>query len=476
MELRKIGEALWEMPKHDRMKVPAHIVATEKMLPTLQKDKTLWQLKNVASLEGILEKAVLMPDAHQGYGFPIGGVAAFDAEEGIVSPGGIGYDINCGVRLLLTPLRQEDVRGKERELAEEIFRLVPAGVGRSGKLRLSKEELDEVARMGIDWALEKGYAWERDKDHMEEYGRMEGADPSKVSERAKARGRDQLGTLGAGNHFLEIQVVEKLLSPEVAEAFGLEPGQVVVMIHSGSRGYGHQIASDYIKTFMKRSRREGLWLPDPELVYGKLEWSEAQDYLKAMRSAVNFAFVNRQLITYWTREAFAKVFSPSVAEEMPLLYDVAHNIAKFEEHTVYGKKRRVIVHRKGATRAFPAGREEVPVAYRSTGQPVLIPGSMGTASYVLVGLPSSMEVSFGSSCHGAGRQKSRRQAKREHRGEELVRELAEKGIWVRPASFVVAAEEAPDAYKDVDEVVKSVEKAGISRIVARLKPVAVVKG
>ena len=250
MELKQIGEALWEMPKHDRMKVPAHIVATKKMLPSLQKDKTLWQLKNVASLEGILEKAVLMPDAHQGYGFPIGGVAAFDAEEGIVSPGGIGYDINCGVRLLKTPLTVDEVRGKERELAEVIFRLVPAGVGRGGKLKLSKEELDEVAFLGVDWALERGYAWKEDKEHMEEYGRMEGADPSKVSERAKARGRDQLGTLGAGNHFLEIQVVEKVMLPEVAKAFGLSPSQVVVMIHCGSRGYGHQIASDYIKIFM----------------------------------------------------------------------------------------------------------------------------------------------------------------------------------------------------------------------------------
>ncbi len=472
--IEKIGNGLFKMKKHDKMNVDALIVGTQRIVDSLRKDKTLWQLKNVASLPGIVKNAVLMPDAHEGYGFPIGGVAAFDANDGIVSPGGIGYDINCGVRLLLTPLSKEELMDKRNEIVEELFKNIPTGVGEEGKLRLSVDELEEVVSSGIDWAIEKGYAWKEDKERIEEYGRMK-ADASKVSSRAKQRGKGQLGTLGAGNHFLEVQVIEKIFD-ERAGAFGLEKGKVVVMIHTGSRGFGHQIASDYVREFMPIARKLNLYMPDPELVYLPLKHEKAQDYLKAMASAVNFAFVNRQMITYWARESFSRVFGSSVGDEMHLVYDVAHNIAKIEEHEVNGKKRKLIVHRKGATRAFPAGREELPSLYRHVGQPVLIPGSMGTASYVLVGMHKGLNVSFGTTWHGAGRVMSRRAAIRSFRGEVLVKQLKEKGILVKPKTWRVAAEEAPQAYKDVDEVAKSVELAGISRIVARLKPLAVIKG
>lgn len=475
-KIKELDNALWMMEKHDNMKVPALIIATKKALEGLKKDRTLWQLKNVASLPGIVKNAVLMPDAHEGYGFPIGGVAAFDAEEGIVSPGGIGYDINCGVRVLKTQLTLEEVKPKIKQLADALFSHIPTGVGEKGKLHLTIEELGEVAENGINWMIEKGFAYKEDKERIEEYGKIEGADYSKVSQKAKARGKDQLGTLGAGNHFLEIQHVEKIYDESAAKAFGLFPNQIVVMIHTGSRGFGHQIASDYIKEFMPIARKMNLFLPDPELVYLPLKHEKAQHYLKAFKCAVNFAFSNRQFITYWTREVFEKLFGKE-ADYLELLYDVAHNIAKFEEHVVNGEKRTLIVHRKGATRAFPAGRKELPKLYRNIGQPVLIPGSMGTASYILIGKEKSLEISFGSSCHGAGRALSRRKALQQFRGESLVKELWEKqGIYVKPKSYRVAAEEAPKAYKDVDVVAESVEKAGISKIVARLKPIGVVKG
>jgi len=477
MELKEGEKAVWEMKKEGSMKVPAYIIANNRLIEGMKKDKTMEQLRNVASLEGVIRQAILLPDGHQGYGFPIGGVAAFDAEEGLVSPGGVGYDINCGVRLLKTDLTADSVRPKIRELCDKLFKNVPSGVGSESKLRISHEELDEAVIKGVDWAIDKGYGNKSDKEHCEEYGRMDGADPSKVSPTAKKRGKSQFGTLGAGNHFLEIQVVDKVYDPEVAKAFGLEEGKVTAMVHCGSRGYGHQICSDSIPQLLNNAQRNNLWLPDQELVYAPMHSKEAQDYMAGMRCAVNFAFTNRHIIGHWVRETFNDVFGSGTSDKMDLLYDVAHNIAKIEEHDVDGEKRGLIVHRKGATRAFPAGRPELPERYMSIGQPVLIPGSMGTASYVLVGKQKGLEVSWGSTCHGAGRTMSRHEAIRTHRGDQLTRELWEKSqIYVRATKPTVVAEEAPDAYKNVDDVVQSVADAGISDIVVRLRPIGVVKG
>ncbi len=474
--VHKVYDGIYEMKRHDAMNVPAWIIATDDMIDSLFRDKTLWQLKNVASLPGIVKRAILMPDGHEGYGFPIGGVAAFDANDGIISPGGIGYDINCGVRLVKTNVYANEFMDKMKALVNQIFSNVPSGVGSEGKLRLSHDDLDDVSLNGVRWAIENGFGWKEDVERIEENGSMPGADPNKVSLTAKKRGKRQLGTLGAGNHFLEIQVVSKIFDESTANAFGLFEGQLVFMIHTGSRGFGHQIASDYIDIFMRYAKKNNIRLPDPELVYAYVHSDEANDYIKAMKSAVNFAFTNRQIITHWLRESVSHILGPSVADEMHILYDVAHNIAKFESHVIDGEKRNLIVHRKGATRAFPRGRDELPSMYRSIGQPVLIPGSMGTASYDLVGNDRGLNVSFGSTCHGAGRTMSRRAAVKKHRGESVVRELLSKGIFVKPASMRVAAEEAPDAYKDIDAVVNAVQRAGISSVVAKLKPLGVVKG
>ncbi len=475
-KIKEVHPGLFKMEKEGEMRVDGYIVGTKSLLEGMRRDKTLWQLSNVASLPGIVEKALLMPDGHEGYGFPIGGVAAFDAEKGIVSPGGIGYDINCGVRLFLTDLHKDDVIKKSKELAEMFFKLIPTGVGAEQKEKISVDELDILLEEGIDWAVEKEYAYKKDKEHIEELGRMIGAQSSAVSPTAKKRGRRQVGTLGAGNHFIEVQYVQRIFDERTAKAFGLDEGQVVVMIHTGSRGLGHQVATDYIHKFLPIARHEHFFMPDEELVYMPLVREEAQQYLAAMKAAVNFAFVNRQMIMALAREAIYRIFGED-AGELPLLYDVAHNIAKEELHKVNGEERKLLVHRKGATRAFPAGREEVPPAYRSVGQPVLIPGSMGTSSYVLVGQPRSLEVSFGSSCHGAGRRMSRRKAIHTFKGEKLVEELWKKEhIYVKPKTWKVAAEEAPQAYKDVDEVIKAVEGVGISKAVSRNKPLVVVKG
>jgi len=468
---KDMGNATWLMEKEGIMRVPAIIIGTKPLVDGMSKDRTIGQLRNMASLPGIVKNAVLMPDGHEGYGFPIGGVAAFDSEEGIVSPGGIGYDINCGVRLLKTGLEKDEVEKKRRDIIESIFREVPSGVGSESDNRMTVESLDSIAELGMDWAIDNGYADKSEKGRIEEYGRMEGAEPAKTSATAKARGRRQVGTLGAGNHFLEIQYVEKILYPEIAKKFGLHEGQVVMMIHTGSRGYGHQIASDYISAIMKEGLPKGI--PDPELAYAKLGSKVADDYLSAMKCAVNFAFVNRQMITHNVRNAFSKIFGNA---ELELLYDVAHNIGKYEKHSVDGKDRALFIHRKGATRAFPAGREELPSIYRETGQPVIIPGSMGTASYVLVGEQKGLDVSFGSTCHGAGRALSRHAAIREFKSDIIIKQLAKNDIYFRSDSKTAASEEAPGAYKDIDEIVKSVELAGISRIVARLRPIGVVKG
>ncbi|MCK4319138.1 RtcB family protein [Candidatus Micrarchaeota archaeon] len=476
MKLEKISKAIYRMPPHEDMKVPAYIFANEKLIRHIRADRTLSQLKNVASLPGIVKYALAMPDAHEGYGFPIGGVAAFDAETGIISPGGVGYDINCGIRLVTVDLTPEEVKSKIKELCDKLFINIPSGVGSQGKLRISHEELDEVALRGVEWAVEKGYGRKEDIQNTEEYGRIEGADPSCVSPTVKKRGKSQLGTLGAGNHFLEMQEIQQLFDEETAKKFGLEKGKTAVMIHTGSRGYGHQICTDHVKNVLRYAESNNLFLPDRELAYAPIQSREGSDYLKAMRCGVNFAFTNRQVIMHWVRETFDNVFGPGTSDSMHLVYDVAHNIAKMEEHVVDGEKRKLIVHRKGATRSFPAGRPELPEHYSSVGHPVLIAGTMGTASYVLVGEQKGLELTFGSTCHGSGRTMSRGQAIRTHDGAQLAHDLLKQGIYVKATKPRTLAEEAPDAYKNVDDVVASVAEAGISRPVARMKPLGVVKG
>ena len=474
--VKQVADAIWEMEMEGAMRVPARIFATPKLFATMGKDRTFGQLKNVASLPGIVKNALLMPDGHEGYGFPIGGVAAFDMESGVISPGGVGYDINCGVRLISTQLKKDEVKGKMRELVDSLFKNVPSGVGAKGKLRVDGKQLEEALTRGVDWAIEQGYGTQQDKERTEENGRMEGADPSVVSDKAKKRGLPQFGTVGAGNHFVEIQEVERILLPEVAEKFGLVKGNVVVMVHCGSRGFGHQVCDDSLREMLAAARKYNINLPDPELCCAPINSPEAEKYIKAMRCAVNYAFCNRHIMMHWVRETFDDVFGKGTGEQMPLVYDVCHNIAKFEEHDVDGQRRMLCVHRKGATRAFAAGRSELPAYYRDIGQPVMIPGSMGTASYVLVGRPGSMENSWGSSCHGAGRAMSRSRAVHTWTGNQIQSELANRGIMVKATESELLAEEAPGAYKDVDDVVASVAAAGLSDIVARLVPMGVVKG
>ncbi|MEM1691212.1 MAG: RtcB family protein [Thermofilaceae archaeon] len=478
--LKKIEDVVWEIPQTYKrgMRVPARVFADEYLLQKMQTDLTLEQAANVAILPGIYKYSIVLPDGHQGYGFPIGGVAAFDYNEGVLSPGGVGYDINCGVRILRTNLRYEDVKDKLRELSDLLFRYIPSGLGSRGRVSLSKVELDRVLADGVLWAVSKGYGWSEDPEYIEERGAMEGADPSKVSDVAKERGREQLGTLGSGNHFLEIQVVDKIYDPKAAATMGIEEvGQVTVMIHTGSRGLGHQVCSDYLRVMEVAVRRYNMPLPDRELVSVPATSREAEDYFAAMKAAANFAWANRQLITHWVREVFSQVFRKSADElDLHIVYDVAHNIAKLEEHVVDGARRKVYVHRKGATRAFPPGHPLVPRKYQSIGQPVLIPGSMGTASYILVGTQKAMEITFGSAPHGAGRVLSREEAKRRYRGSEIKDRLENRGIVVRAASMAVVAEEAPDAYKDVDRVADVADRAGMAKKVVRLVPIAVVKG
>ncbi|MDD5022765.1 MAG: RtcB family protein [Candidatus ainarchaeum sp.] len=477
VEVNNVSNAIWRIEKKDKMNVPAYIFGTEKIMEKMKRDRTFSQLTNVASLPGVINQVSVMPDGHEGYGFPIGGVAAFDAKEGIVSPGGVGYDINCGVRLLTTNLTEEQVRPKIKELCDKLFHNVPSGVGSESKLKISHEELDQAVKLGIDWAIEKGYGRKEDKSKTEEYGKMEGADPSAVTPTAKKRGKTQFGTLGAGNHFLEIQKIESVSDEKSAKAFGLEKEKIAVMIHCGSRGYGHQICSDMLGPLLEYSKKNNIYLPDKELVYAPIQSEEGQRYLKGMKCAVNYAFINRHVIMHWVRETFDQVFGSGTSDSMHLVYDVAHNIAKVEKHKVNGNVRELIVHRKGATRAFPAGREELPPEYRSIGQPVLIPGSMGTASYVLVGQEKGLELAWGSTCHGAGRVMSRGDAIRSFRGDKLQSDLwSNQKIYVKATNPKVIAEEAPSAYKDVDEVVESVVQAGISKITAKLKPLGVVKG
>ncbi len=478
IRLERIDECLWEIPKAGGMRVPARVFASEKLLEKIRQDATLQQIKNVAHLPGIHKYAIALPDAHQGYGFPVGGVAALDAEEGVISPGGIGYDINCGVRICKTNLTYDDLKGKEEELVNALFREIPTGIGKGSIVGvLSTSELDEVARVGVKWAIQRGYGVDDDLAHCEDEGVRPGADPNCVSQDAKARGREQLGSLGSGNHFLEVQRVVEVFDPDIAEKFGLFKDQIVVMIHCGSRGYGHQICTDYLRRVEHEHRDLIKQLPDRELACAPAQSAAAQDYYKAMNCAINFAWCNRQLIMHQARLCFEKVFRASWKElGMELLYDVAHNIGKKEVHKVNGVEREVYVHRKGATRAFPAGRPELPRAYREVGQPVIIPGSMGTGSYVLCGAARSLELTFGSTAHGAGRVLSRTKAKKQWRADELVRQLKERGIYVRGQSKATISEEAPGAYKDLDEVVQVTHEVGISWKVAKLVPVCNIKG
>ena len=469
MELKKISDIEWEIPKTGKMNVPGIIFASEKLLEKLKQDNTLEQVKNVAMLPGIIKASYAMPDAHNGYGFPIGGVAAFDIDKGVISPGGVGYDINCSVRILRTNLKLSDIKDKKK-LVNELFNAVPSGVGTKGRIKLSKEELDEVLVNGAQWAVKKGYGIKQDYENTEEQGKLQNANPKDVSQRAKARGMPQLGSLGAGNHFLEVQVVDEVFDEKTAKAFGLEKDQITIMIHCGSRGLGHQVASDYIELMEKEY---GYPEQDRELVNAPIKSELGKKYLSAMACAANFGFANKQLITHWVREAMEKIYPKFKAE---VVYDICHNIAKFEKHIVDGKEKEVLIMRKGATRSFGPGRKEIPEVYRKVGQPVLIPGSMGTSSYVLVGTKKAEEVSFASTAHGAGRVSSRTYAIKNLNAEDIEKELKQKGIELKSGSRKGIVEEAPQVYKDVDEVVNVSHKAGIGNLVVKLKPIAVVKG
>jgi tRNA-splicing ligase RtcB (3'-phosphate/5'-hydroxy nucleic acid ligase) len=474
-DLRQLDEQLWEIPASARpdMRVPARVFADREGLEAIATDDSLAQLQNVATLPGIVEAAMAMPDIHQGYGFPVGGLAAFEDTEGVVSPGGVGYDINCGVRLLALPLTDEELGSRREQLVHEISRSVPAGAGAGGGLRLKGPKLDRVLSDGPQVLVsDRGVGSDDDIQRTESAGCLPGADPDKVSARARERGADQLGTLGSGNHFLELQRVDDLFDAEAAQAYGLRRGQVALLIHSGSRGLGHQVCTDYVRRMDAALSGYGFELPDRQLACAPISSREGLDYLAAMAAAANFAWANRHAIAHAAREAISAVLGREAAEGTRQVYDVAHNVAKFERHG----GRRVCVHRKGATRAFPPGNDEIPEKYRGAGQPVFIPGSMGTASYVLAGRQGSMDRSFGTTCHGAGRRMSRTGARKKIKGAELRRQLTERGIVVRCPSNRGLAEEAPFAYKDVDAVVQVVERAGLAARVARLVPIGVVKG
>ncbi len=479
-KLVKIDDFRWEIPKTYKpgMRVPGLVFADEAMITSIQEDQSLEQVANVAFLPGIVGKSLAMPDIHWGYGFPIGGVAATRVNDGVVSPGGVGFDINCGVRLLRTSLTERDVRPKIERLLANLFTNVPSGLGSEGKIRLKGNQIDSLLRDGAAWAVGEGYGMPQDLEFIEERGALEGADPDLVSPRAKIRGAPQSGTLGSGNHFLEVQVVDEIFDPTTARAFGIgEKGQVLVMIHTGSRGLGHQVCTDYLKTMNSAAKRYDIELPDRQLACAPVSSPEGRAYLAAMACAANYAWANRQCITHWTRESFAGVFDMSPRDlDMAIIYDVAHNIAKIERHTVDGKTQSVCVHRKGATRAFPAGHPDVPAAYSRVGHPVLIPGDMGRYSYIAVGTERAMEETFGSTCHGAGRLKSRSAAKKSLRGADVARDLASKGIAVQTGNIASLAEEAPAAYKDVAGIVRITEDAGISPRVVRVRPIGVIKG
>jgi len=478
--VNKIDDCRWEIPQTYKagMLVPGLIFANEAMLSHIWQEQVFQQVANVAFLPGIVGHSLAMPDIHWGYGFPIGGVAATRVKDGVISPGGVGFDINCGVRLLRTNLAREEVKPKIKQLVNELFVSIPSGLGSKGKIRVNEKELNEVLVKGSRWALEKGYGEANDIVVTEESGCFKGADPDKVSNKAKKRGIPQLGTLGSGNHFLEIEVVDEIYDRDAATAMGInDVGQVLLLIHTGSRGFGHEVCSDYVRLLGEAVKRYGISLPDRQLACAPINSPEGQDYLQAMACAANYAWTNRQCIAHWARESFVKVFGKSQRElGMEQIYDVCHNIAKIEEHTIDGKKQTLCVHRKGATRAFPAGHPDVPEVYRNIGQPVLIPGDMGRCSYVALGTEIAMKESFGSTCHGAGRVQSRAAAKRSLRGADIAEALMARGITVKTGNVASLAEEASEAYKNVDEVVGITHKAGISRKVVRAIPMGVIKG
>ena len=477
MDLRQLDEYRWEIPAHDGMRAPGRIWASEGMLRHIRDDNALAQVANVAWLPGIVGASLAMPDIHWGYGFPIGGVAAMDPREGVISPGGVGYDINCGVRVAALGLSGTEVRDRIGEMVNGLYRDVPCGVGQGGDLTLNRRELEQALRQGARWMVEKGYGGERDLDRCEENGCLAGADPAKISDRAFKRGADQLGTLGSGNHFIELQEVEKIFDPEAAEAFGLSEGQLLLFIHSGSRGLGHQVCEDYLEILNREMQRSGIQVPDRQLACARIESAAGRDYIAAMRGASNYAWANRQLLMHLALRSIQTSLKISASTlRARLVYDIGHNNAKFERHEIEGREREVWVHRKGATRSFGPGRPEVPVDCRKVGQPVLVPGSMGTASWILAGTRKAMEETFGSCCHGAGRVLSRKQAIRQSAGRPIACELADRGIRVMSRERNTLAEEIPEAYKDVDEVVRVVHEAGLGRKVARMLPVGVVKG
>jgi tRNA-splicing ligase RtcB len=477
IKLEKIDDYRWRIPRTGSMRVPGVIYADERLLKHIHMDQSPVQVANVAHLPGILKYSLAMPDMHWGYGFPIGGVAATDIDTGVISPGGVGYDINCGCRLLRTDLTHDDVRSKLRDLAAGLFRNIPCGVGSTGSIKLSVGEERRVMVEGAGWAVRNGYGTEEDIEHTEEGGAMKQADPDAVSGRAIQRGRDQLGTLGSGNHFLEVDLIEEIYDQSVGSVFGLDAGMIAILIHSGSRGFGYQVCDDYLRTMGKAVRQYGISLPDRQLACAPITSAEGEAYFAAMACAANYAWANRQCMMHWTRQTFEKTLGVSPAAlNLQLVYDVCHNIAKKEIHAVDGQDKQVCVHRKGATRAFPADHPDVPAAYRSVGQPVLIPGDMGTNSYVLVGTDLAMQETFGSTCHGAGRMRSRSQSKRVTDTTKVLKDLEDKGIVVMARGKRTIAEEAPDAYKDIDDVVNVVHRAGISRKVAKLRPLCVIKG
>ncbi|MBD3262329.1 MAG: RNA-splicing ligase RtcB [Candidatus Altiarchaeales archaeon] len=469
MDVQKISQGVRQFHV-DGMRVPARIYASDELYPQIERG-VFNQIKNVAQLPGVVDHVCVMPDGHFGYGFPIGGVAAFSLNEGVISPGGVGYDINCGVRLLSSNLREPELKGKLQPLIDSLFKNIPSGVGSKSRLRVDEETLKRVCLEGAGWAVSQGYGEGKDLKHTEESGCIPDADYSKIGHRARKRGKPQLGTLGSGNHFLEIQVVEEVFDGETAQTFGVtEPGQVMFMIHCGSRGLGYQVADDYIKVMLEASRRQKINLPDPELACAYLDSRPAIDYVAAMYCAVNYAFANRQCIAHWVRETVGGFYPHA---QLSQVYDVCHNIAKFEEHKKVGD---VCVHRKGATRAFSEGRRELPEDYRRSGQPVIVPGDMGSSSYLLVGLEAAMTETFGSVCHGAGRVLSRSKARRNMRGEDVARKLLQRGQYARAENMKVLAEEYSDAYKNIDEVVKSVSLPSLAAPVARFRPLGVVKG
>jgi len=479
-QLIKIDDYRWKIPENYKsgMRVPGLIYASKEMLESLREEQALEQVANVAFLPGIVGYSFAMPDIHWGYGFPIGGVAAMDIKNGVVSPGGVGYDINCGVRLLRTSLSEAEVRPKINQLINELFLNVPSGLGSEGKIKVSQKEMNRLMVEGARWAVKRGFGYEEDLDVTEEGGCLAGAEPSKVSDKAVKRGMPQAGTLGSGNHFLEIQVVKEIFDPHIASIMGIsEIGQILVLIHTGSRGFGHQVCTDHLRVMEQAVSKYGIKLPDRQLACAPIESKEGKDYLAAMACAANYAWANRQCIAHWVRESFSKVFGKSAEQlGMKQIYDVAHNIAKIEEHTIDGRKVRVCVHRKGATRAFPAGHKDIPIRYKEVGQPVLVPGDMGRCSFIAVGTEKAMAESFGSTCHGAGRVLSRGAAKRSIRGADVIRELESRGIIVKAESISSLAEEASQAYKDVTEVIDVVHQAGISKKVAMAIPMGVIKG